>query len=319
MGLCYSSRVKRREFIAATSALAWARPGFGATPESKHLVQHDLILDGSKRLARRTLLLVPKHLPAKQKLRVLVLLHGLGETGNEMLGIHAWGDRYGLVKSYDRLREAPVARILKRQRYFTDEHLQQVNTSLKNKAFGGLALLCPVTPNPYKLQPAAKTLDRYTDWIEKTLLPAAREKANIGTGPEFVGLDGCSLGGYVGIEVFLRRPELFGTFGGVQSAFGAPAGIAYARKLAEAVRRVGPRALRFGTSSADPYRKANKALSAELTKLDVPNTLSVLPGPHNQPWLREVGTLDMLLWHDRQLGVPRPPRKAHGARSRPSK
>ena len=305
--------MERREFILASGAVALAAPraALATTPKSDQLVMHDLLLDGDKRLARRSLLLVPKHISSGTKLRVLVLLHGLGETGNELLGIHAWGDRYGLVTSYDRLRALPVERALPKLRYFTDDHLAQVNKSLSQRAFGGMALLCPVTPNPYKMQPAAKTIDRYADWIEQTLLPAAREKANIGSGPEFTGLDGCSLGGYVGIETFLRKPELFGSFGGVQSAFGAPTALIYAKKLAEAIRRVGPRSIRMGTSSADPYKKANEVLSKELDRLDVPNTLSVLPGPHNQPWLREVGTLAMLLWHDRQLGVPRPPQKAH--------
>jgi pimeloyl-ACP methyl ester carboxylesterase len=305
--------MQRRAFLAGSGALTlgWPQALGATTPASAQFRMHDLLLDGDKSLARRSLLLVPKHARPAEKLRVLVLLHGLGETGNELLGIHAWGDRYGLVKSYERLRTPPVERTLPRLRYFTDEHLTQVNKSLTQKSFRGMALLCPVTPNPYKLQPAAKTLDRYAEWIEKTLLPAARDKADIGTGPEFTGLDGCSLGGYVGIETFLRKPELFGTFGGVQAAFGAPTAILYAKKLAEAIRQVGPRSIRAGTSSADPYKKANEVLSNELHKLDVPNTLSVLPGPHNQPWLREVGTLDMLLWHDRQLGVPRPPHKAH--------
>jgi hypothetical protein len=32
----------------------------------------------------------------------------------------------------------------------------------------------------------------------------------------------------------------------------------------------------------------------------VANTLRVLPGPHDQPWLREAGTIEMLHWHDRR-------------------
>jgi hypothetical protein len=65
----------------------------------------------------------------------------------------------------------------------------------------------------------------------------------------------------------------------------------------------GPRPIRLGTSGADPYKAANQAMSKKLTELGVPNELSVPPGPHNQPWLKEVGTLDMLLWHDRKLGA----------------
>ncbi len=299
----------RRGFIVGCSALLAAsgstRYVGAATPESDDLEQHDLKLDGDPKIAKRSLLLVPKHVPEGTKLPLLVLLHGLGETGNELLGIHAWGDRYGLVKAYERLRRPPVTRAYPKQPWFSDEHLERVNKSLERRAFGGLVIACPVTPNPYKLQPAAKTLDAYADWIEKTLIPAVRDKAPVVSGTRRVGLDGCSLGGYVGIEVFLRKPELFGTFGGVQAAFNVPSAIAYAKRLAKTASDVGPCPIRLGTSSADPYLKANRALSRELTDLGVPNELAVAPGPHNQPWLKEVGTLDMLLWHERKLSARR--------------
>ena len=109
------------------------------------------------------------------------------------------------------------------------------------------------------------------------------------------------VGGYVGIEVFLRKPHVFGTFGGVQSAFNVPGALAYAERIARAVADNGPCPIRLGTSGGDPYKKANEAMAKKLTELGVPNELSVPPGPHNQPWLKEVGTLDMLLWHDRKL------------------
>ena len=265
-------------------------------------MQHDLMLDGDPKLARRSLLLVPKHVPEGKKLPLLVLLHGLGETGNEKLGIHAWGDRYGLVKAYERLRRPPVERIYQKQPWFSEEHLKTVNDSLEKRAFGGVVLACPVTPNPHKPGPAQKTLDRYADWLEQTLLPAVKERAKVST----VGLDGCSLGGYVGIEVFLRKPHLFRTFGGVQSAFSVPAALAYAERIARVIKDNGPVPIHLETSSADPYKKANQALSKKLSELGVPNELSVPPGPHNQPWLKEVGTLQMLLWHERKLRSAQP-------------
>jgi len=274
---------------------------YAKTPESDDLVQHDLTLDGDKRIARRTLVLVPKHTPKDVKLPVLVLLHGLGETGNELLGIHAWGERYGLVRAYERLRRPPVERTMPGQRYFTESHLARVNAELEKKPFRGLVLVCPVTPNPQKVGPAAKTLDRYADWIEKTLLPAVYDKAPCKRGPASTGLDGCSLGGYVGMEVFLRKPELFGTFGGVQAAFNVPAGERYAERIAAAIGKVGTRAIHVETSSEDPFKKANVALSKKLESLGVANDREVIPGPHNQPWLKEVGTLEMLHWHSKKL------------------
>ena len=294
-----------RVALASTIAAAVGAPGrraFGETPASEDLEAHDLIVGGDARIARRALVLAPKHVPAGTKLPVLVLLHGLGETGNELLGIHAWGERYGLVSTYERLRRPPVARTLKRQKYLTDERMTSLNASLAARPFRGLVLVCPVTPNPSRLQPASRTLDRYAEWIEETLLPAVRSKVPTLEGPANTGLDGCSLGGYVGIEVFLRRPHLFGSFGGVQSAFGVPTAQRYADRLAQTVARVGPRPIHIETSGADPYQRANRELSNRLHELGVPNVFESPPGPHNQPWLREIGTLEMLLWHDRVLG-----------------
>jgi enterochelin esterase-like enzyme len=297
----------RRSFIAGCAAVAasqgWTSHAGATTPESDELEQHDLVLDGDKKLARRSLLLVPKHVPPGRKLPMLVLLHGLGETGNEMLGIHAWGDRYGLVRAYERLCRPPVERLYPKQSWFSDDHIARVNRSLARRPFGGVVLVCPVTPNPYKLQPAARTLDRYADWIEQTLLPAVRERAPVSDGARHTGLDGCSLGGYVGVEVFLRKPHLFGSFGGVQSAFSAPAALSYAERIAKALADIGPRPIRLGSSGSDPYAAANRAFAKKLDELGVPNELSIPPGPHNQPWLKEVGTLDMLLWHERKLAL----------------
>lgn len=293
--------MERRDFLLAAAATLVAPRALGATPESTDLEIRDLKLAGDPRVARRTLLLIPKHVPAGTKLPLLILLHGLGETGNELLGIHAWGERYGLVKAYERLRRPPVERLFPKLPYLTDAHREQLNASLAKKPFAGMVMACPVTPNPYRGAPAEVTLDRYTAWLADTLLPAVRAEAPVLQDARSTGLDGCSLGGYVGVEVFLRRPELFGTFGTIQGAFGVPLAISYAERIAQAIRRVGPRALRIASSTEDPYRKANEALSRRLDELSVPNVLSVLPGPHNQPWLREIGTLELLRFHDRQL------------------
>ena len=270
------------------------------TPASADLEQHDLRLEGDPRIARRSLLLVPKHLPKPAKPALLVLLHGLGEAGNERLGIHAWGELYGLVKAYERLRRPPLRRTLERRSYFTDERQAELNRSLVAEPFRGLVLACPVTPNPWRAGP--QSLDRYADWLQKSLLPAVRERAGLEKNTQ-IGLDGCSMGGYVALEVFLRKPELFKTLGGVQSAFGVGAAARFADGVAKALAKVGSRRVHVETSSGDPYRKANETFSRLLTERGVKNDLIVPPGPHDQPWLREIGTLEMLLWHERALAA----------------
>jgi pimeloyl-ACP methyl ester carboxylesterase len=294
--------MKRRAFLLSPllTLVGGPRGAFADTPASADLEQQDLRLEGDPRIARRSLLLVPKHLPKPEKPALLLLLHGLGETGNERLGIHAWGDLYGLVRAYERLRRPPLRRTLERRPYFTEARQAELNRTLAAEPFRGLVMACPVTPNPYRAGP--QSLDRYADWIEKTLVPAVRERAGLEKNTK-IGLDGCSLGGYVALEVFLRKPELFTTLGGVQSAFSVPAALRYADALAKTMQKVGPRRVHIETSSGDPYRKANETLSRKLTDLGVKNDLVVPAGPHDQPWLREIGTLEMLLWHERALGA----------------
>ncbi|NLE86592.1 MAG: hypothetical protein GX607_09360 [Myxococcales bacterium] len=309
--------MKRRAFLSlptlsagslAAAALpawpmtAWADAAAPKKPAdrfaSEELEAHDLQVPGRASLARRALVLAPRHLKAGTRPRALVLLHGLGETGNEALGIRAWAELYGLISAYERLRRPPLERILPRARYATDERLEELNRSLAARPFEGLLLICPVTPNPYKPGPAARTLDAYTEWLFDSLLPTVRERV----GPfSALGIDGCSLGGYAALEVFLRRPTAFATLGSVQGAFGEPRAERYATLLAEALEGKKPVPIHIETSSEDPYRKANELLARRLKDRGVEATLRVPPGPHNQPWLREIGTLEMLLWHDRHL------------------
>ena len=260
-------------------------------------------MEGDRRLARRALLLLPRRRRAEAKLPLLVLLHGLGETGSEKLGVRAWVDRYGLASSYERLVQPPVSRTLEHARYLSDGHLQSVNQALNEQPFSGMALVCPFTPNVYRMPSREQAIDRYADWLETRLLPAVRAEARVSSDRKCTAIDGCSLGGYLSLEVFLKKPRLFGALGAVQGAIGASAAPRYAERLAKAVHGDEPMAtaIRLGTSTGDPYRKPNERLSRELSERGVENTLEVFPGPHDQPWLREIGTLGMLLWHDREF------------------
>jgi predicted esterase len=230
---------------------------------------------------------------------LLVLLHGLGETGDEQMGARAWLDRYGLGTAYDRLRRPPIARTSKRGDW-TDARLAEVNGMLAKQPFRGLVLACPYTPNVGKAPSPAAALDGYARWLAEVVIPRARKEAPVIADAAHTALDGCSLGGYVGLEVFLRRPELFAAWGGVQSAFGAHRSEGYAERLAATVAGAGARGIHIETSSADPFHDANVAMSRALEKKGVAHELRVLPGPHDQPWLREAGTIEMLLWHDRR-------------------
>ncbi len=224
-------------------------------------------------LSRRFVLGVPRHLSPSERVPLLVLLHGLGETGDERAGAWAWFERYGLGSSYDRLRASP--------------------------AFRGLAFACPYMPNLALGVPREpRALDAYASWIALTVLPRARAEAPVLEARDATYLGGCSLGGHVSLEVLLRRFDTFGAWGGVQTAIADGAVRRYAERIEEAIARGGPRDLFLETSSADPFRSASEGLARALTRSGVPNTLVELPGAHDQRWLRQSGTARMLQWFD---------------------
>ncbi len=294
------SMLRRRSFLTGTAAastgLLW---GSSARADgSAHYDIKEIDLGGDKRVGTRFTLLTPKHV-GERKVPLLVLLHGLGETHDQKLGARAWLDRYGLGTAYDRLREPPVTPLFPKSQHWTKERLEEINALLENKPLRGVAIACPFTPNVYK-SPLGRdaVLDRYADWITGVVIPRARKEANVLGTWRHTYLDGCSLGGYVGIEVFLRKPTHFAAWGSVQGALGAHRVSTYATKLKQVIDEHGPRHLHLETSTADTFREVNQALSKALKKESVAHDFVMPPGPHNQPFLRDSGTIEMLLWHD---------------------
>jgi hypothetical protein len=272
--------ISRRGLIASAAgafvsrrAAADVDPGWGA----RDLDVREITSEGA--VSRLFVLGIPRHLAPFERVPLLVLLHGLGETGNPRMGAWAWFERYGLGTACDRLRLSP--------------------------SFRGLVLACPYMPNFAALDPRA--LDGYADWIADTVVPAARGEAPVLATPDATYLGGCSLGGHFSLEVMLRRPEAFGAWGGVQTAIGEAAAGRYAERLVDAIARVGSRDLLVETSTEDPFRRGSEALSIALARRGVDNRLIVLPGAHDQAWLRKSGTPAMLQWFDdRPRREPRP-------------
>jgi enterochelin esterase-like enzyme len=266
--------ITRRAFVAASATALVGRRAYADVDPGwrpRDLDVRELTVEGDR--SRRFVLGVPRHLAAGERAPLLVLLHGLGETGDERTGAWAWFERYGLGTAYDRLR---------------------ASTSLR-----GLVLACPYMPNLPVADPRA--FDAYARWIALTVVPRARAEAPVLEGRGATYLGGCSLGGHFSLEVVLRRPDAFGAWGGVQTAIGEGQASRYAARVASSFGRgpdAGPLELLVETSTADPFRAANEALAHELTRSGVPNTFVELPGPHDQRWLRESGTGRMLQWFD---------------------
>jgi enterochelin esterase-like enzyme len=279
VGAGTSPRVGRRVVLAgaaaalSTAVVGRARGDDDADWRARGLDVRAIRVEGDQ--SRLFVLATPTHLESYERVPLVVLLHGLGECGDERAGAWAWLERYGLGTSYDRLRAAGTLR--------------------------GLVFACPYMPDLPIAEPAA--FDRYARWLVETVVPRARREAGAAFDtPDRTHLGGCSLGGHFSLEVLLRRPEAFGAWAGVQTAVSEAAGERYAARLAGA----GARPLLVETSSLDPFRAGNEALDRALTQAGVAHGFAELPGPHDQPWLRRSGTARMLQWLD---DLPRPERR----------
>jgi poly(3-hydroxybutyrate) depolymerase len=242
---------------------------------------------------RRFVLLTPRYLQPGQKLPLAVLLHGLGETTDERLGAYAWVEKYGLGSAWQRMKRAPLERTSKRGEW-TDARLSEVNAELAARPFRGMALACPYMPNPR----SAGDLDAYARWIETSLVPRVRKETSVHESAAQTYLCGVSLGGYVSLEMLVRLPHLFGAWAGVQTAIGTFAAPGYAEKIARGWKNE-PHPMLLLTSTQDHWKASSEALAAAFKAKGLAATYRVVPGPHDQPWLREAGTIEALLWMDR--------------------
>jgi enterochelin esterase-like enzyme len=292
--------VTRRQWLASVLALL---PEPARAAQDGPLIASELSVPNPGKFGQKCLLLRPARVASTEPLPLLVLFHGLGETSSEALGIRAWYDRYGLPQAYARLSSPPVQRTLPHERYLSDARLLELNRELEARPFRDVALVCPFTPNVFKQRPSAPVLDRYADYIEQALVPAVRAATPTLSDRERCGVAGVSLGGYVALEVFLRKSRLFSALGCVQAALSAAATEHYTQRLLELPSAERACAIQLLTSSFDPFRDASQRLWRRLSERGVSATLTSPAGPHDQRFLREVGTLEMLLFQARALRV----------------
>lgn len=247
----------------------------------------------------RVPVLSPRHLPAGSRLPLVIALHGLGESGDPALAARAWPELYGMLEAWRRLLQPPVVPRSRRGDW-PAERMAEVNRELAARPLQGLVVACPFTPNPSRARDRGAHLDAYARWLTDVVAARARAQRPVLAGAASTHLAGCSMGGSVAVEVALRARGAFGGLALVQSAHGAHRNPAIAAGLATAGPGGSPLPTLVLTSRGDPFRDRNHALARELAARGVPHEARTLPGPHDQPWLREAGTPEMLLWLDRR-------------------
>lgn len=230
---------------------------------------------------------------ASSDLPIVVALHGAGEArrgrGRGHLG---WPRDYALVAAFAALLRGPLTAADYRE-LVSATHLRRRNRTLRERAFRGLVVVAPYTPNLLSEPVGAASIAAYGDWIAGPLLDAVRAEVSVASRTR-AGIDGVSLGGRMALEVGLRHPERFQSVGAIQPAIRG--------HVDEVAALASPgQSLRLLSSDDDPFLRATRALSEAWTTRALAHELVVTPGPHDYAFNRGPGSIELLFFHDRVL------------------
>ncbi|AKU95907.1 putative esterase [Labilithrix luteola] len=247
----------------------------------------------------RAVVVQPTWIKAGERLPLLIALHGRGEAlkGPE-LGAMGWPKDYALLRAIARLCAPPITPP-DLENFVDEKRLAETNRDLAARPWKGLVVLCPYLPDVDLRKPAK--IREYGDYLLKSVLPRASRELPIVASPAAIGIDGVSLGGAVALRVGLGAPEAFGAVGTLQAAIGEDQ-VAELTELAKTARAKNPAlALRLLTSKEDYFHNAITKTSAAWRAAGIEHDFADVPGPHDYPFNRGPGAIEMLLWHDRKL------------------
>lgn len=247
----------------------------------------------------RAVTIVPAWRKPDEKMPLLFALHGRGEAQKGPdLGVLGWPKDYALLKAIDRVCAPPLTTD-DFEGFVEAKRLEAHNAALAAKPFAGLVIVCPYSPDVDLRKP--KQIADYGAYLTQTVLARANKELPVVGTPAATGIDGVSLGGALSLRIGLGNAEQFGAVGTLQAAIGEDQ-VAELTDLARAARSKNPKlALRLLTSKDDYFRRAIKACSQSWRAAGIEHDFEEVPGPHDYPFNRGPGSIEMLLWHDRVL------------------
>lgn len=247
----------------------------------------------------RAVVIVPSWGKSGERFPVLFALHGRGEANKGPdLGVMGWPRDYALLRAIERVCTPPLT--AKDYEGFVDEkRLEETNRSLAARPFAGLVVVCPYSPDLDLRKPQG--IKEYGAYLLDKVLPRVRKELPVIADAKATGIDGVSLGGAIALRVGLGNPNAFGTVGSLQPALGEDQVTEFA-ELAKSARAANASLkLRLLTSKDDYFRNAIGKTSSAWRALGIEHDYLDIPGPHDYPFNRGPGAIEMLLWHDRLL------------------
>lgn len=247
----------------------------------------------------RAVVIVPSWTKPDEKLPVLIALHGRGEANKGPVeGVMGWPRDYALLRAIERVCAPPITSA-DLEGFVDPKRLADLNAGLETNPFKGMVVVCPYLPDVdlRKLAP----MKEYGTYLLETVLPRVRAELPVLATAAATGIDGVSLGGAVALRVGLGNPEAFGSVGSLQAALGEDQ-VNEFTELAKAARAKNPALkLRLLTSKEDYFRGAISHTSAAWKAAGIEHDFADVPGPHDYPFNRGPGAIEMLVWHDRML------------------
>jgi hypothetical protein len=230
---------------------------------------------------------------------LVVALHGHGEAiKGPVEGKMGWPRDYALPHAIERVTRPPIT--AEDVEGFVDpERLAAYDAQLAARPYGGLVVVCPYLPDINLFR--ASDLADYGRYLAELVIPRARRELPVLAAPASTGIDGVSLGGATAMRVGLAHTETFGAVGALQPAIVEDQQQEWV-ELYRAARARSPKlALRLTTSTEDVYERPIVRLSQALRAGGVAHDFADIPGPHDYPFNRGPGAIELLLWHDRVL------------------
>jgi hypothetical protein len=237
--------------------------------------------------------------PSSGRWPLVVALHGRGEALKPPRdGAMGWARDYALLRQISRVNNPPLGED-DVEGFVDQDRLDWYNRELAQRPFQGLVVLCPYVPDT-NLRSHADLSD-YARYVADVLVPRARRELPVLALPEATGIDGVSLGGAIALRTGFARTDAFGAVGALQPAVADDQTPEWV-ELAKAARAKRPEMpLRLTTSHDDLYHDPIVHLSTALRAAAVPHDFADIPGPHDYPFNRGPGAIEVLLWHDRVL------------------